>query len=76
MESFRETVALIRISCQHQFKVGLIYKSLDEFNVVLGKMIDIVVIQGKEREVVGQELLFDLAQLVTGEVEMLDIVII
>ena len=57
-------------------KVGLIYQSLDEFNVVLRKVINIVVVKGKEREVVGQELVFDLAQTVAGEVEMLDVVIV
>ena len=55
-------------------EVCVIDQALEEVNVVLVKMEDVVVLKRQEAKVCGKAAVVDLAQLVVGEVEVLDVV--
>ena len=55
-------------------EVCVVDQVLEEVNVVLLKMPDVVVLKRQEAQVGGKAVVVDLAQLIVGEVEVLDVV--
>ena len=74
MKILGKAVALVRVFSELQVEFSVVDQVLKEVNVVLLKVADVVVLKGQKAKVGGKAAVVDLAQLVVGEVEVLDVV--
>ena len=74
MQVLWEAVALVRVSSKFHAEVGVVDQVLEEVNVAPPEMSDVVSLQRQKAKVGGKAAVVDLAQLVVGEVQVLDVV--